>query len=115
MFATAGPKLKDPRNVAPPEEEEGAAGGSLSQGGDPVAPMTAEEAAAARDEIMSLSSLIAAASGRVLRLIGDVEERGNLGWETTPAEWLAWAAGLRPHAARTQVGLARRLRGLPKI
>jgi hypothetical protein len=39
--------------------------------------MTPEEAAAARDEIMTLSSLIAAATGRVLRLIGDVEARGN--------------------------------------
>jgi hypothetical protein len=78
-------------------------------------PMTPEEAAAARDEIMSLSSLISAATGRVLRLIADVEARGNLGWETTPAEWLAWAAGLRPHAARAQVGLARRLRDCPKI
>jgi hypothetical protein len=77
--------------------------------------MTPEEAAAARDEIMALSSLIAAATGRVLRLIGDVEARGNLGWETSPAEWLAWAAGLRPHTARAHVALAARLRERPKI
>jgi hypothetical protein len=78
-------------------------------------PMSSEEAAAARDEIMALSSLIAAATGRVLRLIGDVEARGNLGWETTPAEWLAWAGGLRPHTARAHVALAARLRDCPKI
>jgi hypothetical protein len=77
--------------------------------------MTSEEAAAARDEIMSLSSLIAAASGRILRLMADFEARGNLGWETAPANWLAWAAGMRPHTARSYVALARRLRDCPKI
>jgi hypothetical protein len=96
MFATAGPK---PSSDTQEDRDH----------------MTAEEAAAARDEIMALSSLIAAASGRVLRLIGDVEARGNLGWETTPAEWLAWAAGLRPHTARSHVALAARLRDCPKI
>jgi hypothetical protein len=82
--------------------------------GDEPNLMTPEEAAAARDEIMALSSLIAAASGRVLRLVGDLDARG-LGWETSAPEWLAWAAGLRPHTARAHVALARRLRDCPQI
>jgi hypothetical protein len=111
MFPIAESKPKDPRTVHLDDE----AVGGHSDAGDLVAPMTSEEATAARDEIMALSSLIAAATGRVLGLIGEVEARGNLGWETSPAEWLAWAAGLRPHAARAHVGLARRLRDCPKI
>jgi Domain of unknown function (DUF222)/HNH endonuclease len=114
MFATEEAKAKHPTRAAAPDEED-AAPGAEPDGGDPVAPMTSEEAAAARDEIMALSSLIAAASGKILRLIGDVEARGNLGWETTPAQWLAWAAGMKPHTAKAHVALASRLGDCPKI
>jgi hypothetical protein len=97
----------------PPGEE--AAVGAESEANDRVVPMTSEEPAAARDEIMRLSSMIAAATGKLLRLVGEYEERGNLGWEATPSDWLAWAAGMKPHTARAHVGLARRLKTCLKI
>ncbi len=77
--------------------------------------MTSGEAREAQEEVMRLSSVIAAATGKLLRLVGEVDARGNLGWESTPADWLAWAGGLKPHSARAQVGLARRLRSCPRI
>ena len=114
MFDTAESKPMDPSRVRALDENQAAVGGE-SDGSDPVVPMTSEEAREVQDEVMRLSSMIAAATGKLLRLVGEYEERGNLGWEASPSDWLAWAAGMKPHTARAHVGLARRLKACPKI
>jgi hypothetical protein len=114
MFDTAESKPMDPSRAGALDEKQAAVGGE-SDGNDPVVPMTSEEAREVQDEVMRLSSMIAAATGKLLRLVREYEERGNLGWEATPSDWLAWAAGMKPHTARAHVGLARRLKACPKI
>ncbi|MDP9069662.1 MAG: HNH endonuclease [Actinomycetota bacterium] len=65
------------------------------------------------DEIMSLSSAIAAAQARILELMTTHGDRLAEGGD--PAAWLACAGGMKLPAARRHLRLAEKLAELPKI
>ncbi|MGH2730436.1 MAG: DUF222 domain-containing protein [Actinomycetota bacterium] len=83
----------------------------------PQGPLSDGEAQALQDEVVQLSSVIAAATGKLLRLVDEYDRRVS----TTPhvahdtTQWLAWVAGMKPHNARSLTRLVQRLRELPKI
>src|SRR3954467_11646179 len=60
---------------------------------------------------------LAAATASWLRLVAEFDERG--GWHgvgiASCGHWLAWQCGMGPGGARGPVGVARSLRGLPRI
>ena len=68
---------------------------------------------AAQDEIMRLSSLIAAAQARILQLVVEHGERLTGGDDAS--RWLSWAAGMRPSTAKAHLRVADRLESLPQI
>ena len=77
------------------------------------APDDQAELLAAQDEVMQISSAIAAGQARILHLIAKHGDRLTGGDD--PANWLAWAAGLKPSTAKRHVRLAERLVELPQI
>ncbi len=66
-----------------------------------------------REEIVALSSAIAAAQARILELVA-THGSGLTGGDD-PATWLAWAAGMKPGSARRHIRLGERLMELPQI
>jgi hypothetical protein len=68
-------------------------------------------------EIVSLSSQLAAASARLIALIGEFDAAE--GWREwgmrSTADWLSWQTGIGLHAGREQVRVARALRELPLV
>src|SRR4051794_8344611 len=66
-------------------------------------------------EIVALSSQLAAATARLIVLIGEFDEaEGWREWGTrSTAHWLSWQTGIGLHAGREQVRVARTLRALP--
>ncbi len=66
---------------------------------------------------MSLSSQLAAASARLIALIGEFDAAE--GWREwgmrSTADWLSWQTGVGLHAGREQVRVARTLPGLPLL
>lgn len=67
----------------------------------------------AQDEVMRLSSVIAAAQARILQLV--VEQGDSLTGGDDAARWLSWAAGMKPSTAKAHLRLADRLESLPRI
>lgn len=76
-------------------------------------PEEAAEVLAAQDEVMRISSAIAAGQARILHLIATHGDRLTGGDD--PANWLAWAGGMKPSTAKRHVRLAERLVELPQI
>src|SRR6187397_2538830 len=67
------------------------------------------------DEIATLATRIAAATGRLLELLGELDSRESLGEGfLSLAHWLSWRTGLRLPAAREHVRVARAFRALPE-
>lgn len=68
-------------------------------------------------EIVSLSSQLAAATARLIALIGEFDAAE--GWRDwgmrSTAHWLAWQTGMSLHAGREQVRVARKLDELPLV
>jgi hypothetical protein len=68
-------------------------------------------------EIVSLSSQLAAASARLIALIGEFDAAE--GWREwgmrSTADWLSWQIGIGLNAGREQVRVARALRDLPSV
>ena len=68
-----------------------------------------------QDEVMEACSLIAAAQGRLLELLGDEDKVMRCAADDGNERWLSWAAGITPSQARHQLALATALKDLPKI
>ena len=82
-------------------------------GDEPEAPVVGDEYRAAQDEIMRLSSLIAAAQARILQLMVECGDR--LAGGDDVSNWLSWAAGMKPSTAKAHLRVADRLESLPQI
>jgi hypothetical protein len=69
------------------------------------------------DEIATLAAHIYAGMCRWLKLVGELDRRGD--WAESGsgscAEWLAWRCALLPRTAREHVRVARRLPELPRV
>lgn len=69
------------------------------------------------DEIAEIAGLLNAQHGRLVGLVTRALETD--GWQAhgihSPAQWLAWKAGLSPHRAREIVRCAERRRELPEV
>jgi hypothetical protein len=76
-------------------------------------PERPDEARAAQDEIMRLSSAIAAAQARILALLATHGDHLTGGDDL--ANWLAWAGGMKKTTAGRHVRLAERLMEFPQI
>jgi len=74
------------------------------------------EAARLEGEIAEVCGVINAATGRLVRLIGQVLETGS--WDgvgiRSPEQWVAWKCGVGSGRARSLVAMARRLSELPQ-
>jgi len=111
---TAGPKAEPAAPAAPHEAPFGnerrsfyaidtGAGVNPDAAGDDYRP--------AQDEVMRLSSVIAAAQARILELIVTHGESLTGGDDTS--RWLSWAAGMKPSTAKAHLRVADRLESLP--
>lgn len=70
---------------------------------------------AVQNEVMELSSVIAAAQGRLLELLGDEDDVAACASDDGGERWLAWAAGMTPAQARRKLAQAKALSGLPQM
>lgn len=97
------------------EDQFGSVHRPQSSGEDPGpgAAVAGDDYRVAQDEIMRLSSLIAAAQARILQLI--VEHGDRLTGGDDPQRWLSWAAGMKPATAKAHLRVADRLESLPEI
>jgi hypothetical protein len=72
------------------------------------------EAARLEGEIGEVCGVINAATGRLVRLIGQVLETGSGAGIRSPEQWVAWKCGVGSGRARSLVTMARRLGDLPQ-
>ncbi len=67
------------------------------------------------DELAALAARVAAANGRMLELLGELDRRNNPGAGfISVAHWYSWRTGVDLPAAREHVRVARALRDLPE-